>query len=400
MSPVLTKNRLIGGAITLSLLTLIAACGSPASPAAGSSDKYVIGEIDDLTGGLSFVDLPWHNGIVAAVKAQNAAGGINGHQIDLITRDAQGSATVAVSAYRQMQSQSHVIAILGLGDSTVDDALFPLATKDGIPLIAVGPSAKEISQPNSIMYEYGPSAAEEARAQVQYAQQLKAEGKISGPVRIATVAYVGPQGADFAAAVRTAAKDAGFDYSTDLTVKPSASNFGTEAAKVAADHANIVMTEVAGSSTTTLMNSLSAVGVPLTTPIVGYSWSIASSLPWDNFAVVTDYRVLGDQPGVTKYRSAMTAAGFNPTGPFMVESYAAAQLTFDALKRCGFPCTSSQLVGQLNNTNTTLDDLAFGPIVWSPTFHTGPTTLAVAPYDKTGQPISYGKPITLYPAPK
>jgi hypothetical protein len=90
------------------------------------------------------------------------------------------------------------------------------------------------------------------------------------------------------------------------------------------------------------------------------------------------------------------SAGYDPSHPYTDEGYADAQLVFDALKRCGYPCSGTQLQSKLEQVDTNLDGLAFGPVVWSNSFHSGPTTLAVATFSSTGLPTKYFPPVKLY----
>lgn len=392
----------VGSALIASIV--LAACGgssastSTATTASGGASKapafksgnYALGELNDLTGGFSSVDVPWHKGIVVAINAANAAGGINGHKVNLYSRDSQGNGPVSTAAFQQLVSQYHVSAIMGVGDSLVDAAIYPLATAAHIPVTPVGAPDSELG-PNAVMFQYGPSSVGEAKTMVSYAASLVKAGKLKS-AKIATVPYNDPNGASWVTHVRSAATAAGLTFVANIPVAPTATDYSSVAAKFASSGANIIFTEVAGASATTLMQALSAAGIPQTTPLVGYSWSIAPSMPWANFHAVTDYRELGSQPGVVKFQAAMKAGGFSITSPFMNEGYADGELVLSALKSCGYPCSASQLYDQLNKTNTTLGGLAFGPVVWSSTYRQGPTSLAVAKYNTSGVVQSYQSP--------
>lgn len=394
-------NGTFKGAALLALLgAVLAACGgsssstssSTASSAPGTTFKsgnYVIGELEDLTGGFSSVDAIWHKGAVVAVDAANAAGGINGHKVELISRDDQGSGTVAAAAFQQLVSQYHVSAILGPGNSLVDAAIYPLAMSAHVPVTPIGAPDSQLGA-GSVMFEYGPSSVGEAKAMVDYAASLVKAGTLKS-AKIATVPYDDPNGNSWASHVKDAAAaiGGGVSYTANIPVAPTATNYSSVAAKFASSGANIIFTEVAGASTTMLMQALNAAGISQSTPLVGYSWSIAPSLPWKNFHAVTDYRVLGNYPGVKKYAAAMKAAGYSVTAPFMNEGYADASLVMAALKSCGYPCSNSQLYDQMNQTRNDLGGMAFGPVVWSSTYRAGPTALAVASYNSSGVVQSY-----------
>ncbi len=373
----------------------LAACGSSthATPTA-SSTPYVIGEIDDLTAGLTFLDVPWHQGLVAAVDGVNARGGVGGHKIKLISLDSAGSATTAVTDFHQLVSVDHAIAVVGLGDSIVDAAVLPLATSAHVPLIAVAPPSSEIFPPVPYMYEYSPSTTAEADVQLAYLQTLPAAAH-SG--RVAVFGYDTPQGQGFGAAVAADAAKFGFKVAGDFLVAPTATDYSTQAAQIAGSHATAIVSAVAGPSVVTLMKDLKAVGVPAATPITAFAGVAVPSAPWSSFAVVSDYRTTGSESGVVTYRHDVKAAGYDPSSPTVVEGYAGGLLVSQALGRCGSPCSSAALVKALNSTNTNLSGLAFGPVAWSAKFHAGPTVFSLLIYTAQGQPGSYAKPVTVYP---
>jgi hypothetical protein len=47
----------------------------------------------------------------------------------------------------------------------------------------------------------------------------------------------------------------------------------------------------------------------------------------------------------------------------------------------------------LQNTNTDLDGLAFGPVVFTKDDHRGPTAGALRLYDQNGNPKGYAEPV-------
>jgi ABC-type branched-subunit amino acid transport system substrate-binding protein len=370
--------------------------GSHAKAARFKSGNYSLGEIDDLTGGFSFVDVPWHQGIVAAINAANAAGGVNHHKVVLYSRDSQGSGTVGATAFKQLTSQFHVSAILGVGDSLVDAAIFPLANAAHVPVTPIGPPGSEL-QKGSYFYEYGPSDLGIAKAMVAYAASLVKSGKLSS-AKIATLGYDDPNSTAWAASVKQVAQAAGLTVAANIPVDPTATDYSTYAASFASSGANILFTEVAGASATTLIQALTLAGVPQTTAIVGFPWSVAPSLPWKNYHVISDYRELGSSPGVKAFQKAMKLAKLSIRVPLSNESYADAELVMAALGRCGFPCNPRHLNVQLQKTHTTLGGLAFGPVVWSSSYRGGPTALSVAVYSNKGEVLSYG-PATVVEKP-
>ena len=64
--------------------------GAAAAPAAASGNTILIGHFGSMTGSEATFGQSTDNGVRLAVKEVNAAGGINGKQIELKTSDDQG----------------------------------------------------------------------------------------------------------------------------------------------------------------------------------------------------------------------------------------------------------------------------------------------------------------------
>src|SRR3954468_11052011 len=83
-----------------------------AAPVARAQD-IVIGEYGSMTGSEATFGISTDNGIKLAVQEKNAAGGIKGKKIRLISYDDQGKQQEAVTAVTRLIQQDHVIAVLG-----------------------------------------------------------------------------------------------------------------------------------------------------------------------------------------------------------------------------------------------------------------------------------------------
>ena len=130
------KRKLERGGIlavtAVALAIAMAACGSSSSKSASSGGSSAssassggqskasipIGQVGGYSGpvpGLSGQG----QGLQAWVKATNAAGGVDGHQLKLYTGDSKGDPTTEVSQTLQIASQHKVVAFAGMGLTTV-----------------------------------------------------------------------------------------------------------------------------------------------------------------------------------------------------------------------------------------------------------------------------------------
>jgi branched-chain amino acid transport system substrate-binding protein len=374
---------------TATAMTLVA-CGSSSSSdsASGSSDDpYVIGEIADLTGGFVQADVPFHTGIAAATKAINSAGGVNGHQIKLITTDTAGQTSRAATDLETLNSQGALIAT-NMSDSTIFQSLLPTATRYKISLMGIQPAQSEVDQADGYAFEFGISASGAIKAMVD------AVAKADSNARIGVVVTADPDGQEVAKAVEEEAQTQGVDYAGSVA-PASPSDYGSAAARIVSDKATAVITELVGTAETDFMSDLKSAGFPETNQIIGFAWSaVKPPMPWANFATLEQYKELGDSPAVKDYQSAMKADGENPDTVMAIDGYAQMMIVKDVLTRCGWPCSREKFHDTLQHTSTDLDGLAFGPVVYTVDNHRGPTAGALKLYDSAGNPTKYSPPVS------
>ena len=95
------KKKFISGMLVLAMAALcLAGCGGSAS---SSSDTFKIGGIGPTTGGAAVYGIAVRNGAELAVNEINAAGGINGYQIDYKFEDDELDNEKSVNAYNALK---------------------------------------------------------------------------------------------------------------------------------------------------------------------------------------------------------------------------------------------------------------------------------------------------------
>lgn len=102
----------LAAALAVSLAIISTGCGSKKSSGSGSS-PIKIGAILSLSGDYAGLGQPEQNVLDMEVKKINDAGGINGHQIQLIVADDATDEAKAVAAASKLIEQDKVVAILG-----------------------------------------------------------------------------------------------------------------------------------------------------------------------------------------------------------------------------------------------------------------------------------------------
>ena len=103
------------------------------APAIAQSEPIKIGFPAAMTGPSSAPTIGFNRGVVFAFDSINAAGGIRGRKIEVITRDTQGDPTKAVNATQELISQAKVHAIWGPFNSGEALATTPIMARAKMP---------------------------------------------------------------------------------------------------------------------------------------------------------------------------------------------------------------------------------------------------------------------------
>lgn len=106
-------------------------CGSKS----GHADKVLVGHYASMTGSEATFGRSTDNGIHLAVEEENAAGGINGKPVEIVTYDDKGEAREAGSAVTRLVSRDGVVAVLGEVASGLSLAGAPICQEHGVPMV-------------------------------------------------------------------------------------------------------------------------------------------------------------------------------------------------------------------------------------------------------------------------
>lgn len=133
-------------------------------PAQSAPKEIVIGNLQDISGPTSVWGNAVTRGAEIAIEKINAAGGVDGAMLKLITLDTKANVQEAIKAYNSLVS-SQAVAVVGPPVSNIGLALAPIANKAGVPLVGsfidprvtVGEDGKPqtamfLMQPSSIQY--------------------------------------------------------------------------------------------------------------------------------------------------------------------------------------------------------------------------------------------------------
>jgi branched-chain amino acid transport system substrate-binding protein len=104
-----------------------------AKPAVAAKDPILIGYLPALTGPSSSTGIGINRGVQMAVQEINAAGGIDGRQIELISRDTQSDPTKAVNGAAELTRGQKVNVVFGPINSGEALAVVPMLARINVP---------------------------------------------------------------------------------------------------------------------------------------------------------------------------------------------------------------------------------------------------------------------------
>lgn len=141
--------------------------GGTGKQEAKKAKPYKVGVILSTTGSYAQMGGPEKDAIVYYMDKVNKDGGINGHPIDLIVEDDEGSPGKAQTLVRKLIDQDKVAAIIGPAFSTTCQAAVVVAEEKKVPLIFFSPTGK-IAQGKKYIFYNVPDAALDAKAISQF----------------------------------------------------------------------------------------------------------------------------------------------------------------------------------------------------------------------------------------
>ncbi len=131
----LTRNRLLAGTAALVALSLFGP--------AGAQTPIKIGELNSYKVFPAFLE-PYKKGIELAVEEVNAAGGVLGRKIEIVSRDDNGNPGDAVRVAEELLSREQVSFLIGTFPSHVGLAVSDFAKQRKVLFIAAEPLTDKI----------------------------------------------------------------------------------------------------------------------------------------------------------------------------------------------------------------------------------------------------------------
>lgn len=124
-----------------------------ATGTARAEDAIRIGELNSYKAFPAFLE-PYRKGWMLALEEINAAGGVNGRKIEVISRDDNGNPGDAVRVAEELVSREQVSMLMGTFASNVGLAVSDLAKQRKLPFIAAEPLSDKLTWENGNRYTF------------------------------------------------------------------------------------------------------------------------------------------------------------------------------------------------------------------------------------------------------
>lgn len=360
---------------------------------ASAQESYKIGLGGDLSGPASGTYKPLAEGVRIYVDHLNANGGINGHKIELLTRDSRSDPNQVVADLNYFDSEN-VLAVVFSSPSGTIGAYAQQSGKLGVPTLYTNacypPSAPP--KPAEEFFCPGVNVLTESYTAVDLIFELY-EG--SGPMKLAFVTTDIP-GARGAAEkiMKPYAEQKGAEV-IDVAVMPVASSDATPIARSFIDKGvDSVISYTISKHMLAGADALAKLGWKgnylLTTSLPGAITQMREQIKTPNIFGFDQFSLLTEGKPVHKeIEKAATAYGFDFPTADARWGWRNGMVLHAALEACGWPCDREKLIDVMQNLkvdNQDFLDLQGTPLVWSPTSHTSPNKgYRVYHYeDKTG----------------
>src|SRR6202171_6026134 len=162
------------------------ATGGTGGTAASTTGDILVGEFGSLTGAQATFGQSTHNGIMLAMDEVNAAGGVNGRKIKVLTEDDQSKQEEAANTVSKLISQNGVIAMLGEVASSASIAAAPICQSTKTPMITPSSTNEEVTRKGDYIFRVCFTDNYQGENQAIFASQWADQNKKAKTVAILT----------------------------------------------------------------------------------------------------------------------------------------------------------------------------------------------------------------------
>ena len=389
------RTRMATAGTVALLATTFAACGSSSgggggggsNPSQGVKAKEVdIGVLADLTGPTAVTQVPFVDGIKTQVAAANAAGGVNGRKIKLLTEDEKYDVATGLAGYKKLATQTPTLGIVGLNNSSLQVAAIKLLPRYKVPVFGAESTTKEALQPfNPYFWAMQCSYADQADVAVPY--MTKQVGKAKP--RVASIGLDVSSGYEWAGQIKDRVTKEGGTYLGNTALPPTASEADAQVQKIQAKKPDFIALHGSSATSVVVLKSMRKFGLKVPVISIFAAGGIAAyqGLPQASGKLLTSVNCYTpptiDEAGTADMKAKAQKFGFakSATSTDYVNGYVVGQVLVAALKAAGKDPTRVSFGKGLDS----LSDLSTGGlspnVTFGPKDHAGIQTVRPYTYD-------------------
>lgn len=357
---------------TFAALGLVAAgIGLPVAAQQGVTDtEILVGDILPLTGPPALLGVAHNLGVKVAVSEVNAAGGINGRKVRLISEDDGYVPSRTVQGVRKLITSDKIFAFTSLSGTAQGQAALPVVKQAGIPTMATISLFEELYKPVSKnVFAIGGDHETATAALV-----AKVADKFPGK-KWAIISQDDDYGELVRQGFEQVQKARKFVVVSNQIYKKGQADFSSEILKVRESGAEMLMAGGVLGENVAMAKELERIGAKIPMAVTYVSRVPASvklmGSAGENVYTV-DFVTLEDSPRgkafLEKTKLYLSADEQPKVNRYTFTGYAGARTLFEAMKRCGkaltWDCTNAELAKTQN-----FDTGVMTPISFSATNH-------------------------------
>ncbi|MDR6861102.1 ABC transporter substrate-binding protein [Variovorax guangxiensis] len=379
-------------AVVAALGFLAASAITPAIAQQGVTDtEILLGDILPLTGPPALLGVAHNLGVKVAVAEANAAGGINGRKLRLISEDDGYVPSRTVQGVRKLITSDKVFALTSLSGTAQGQAALPVVRQAGIPTMATISLFEELYKPVSKNVFAIGGDHESATAGLVAKVADKFPGK-----KWAIISQDDDYGELVRQGFELVQKEKKLSVVSSQIYKKGQADFSSEILKVKQSGAEVLMAGGVLGENVAMAKELERNGFKIPMAVTYVSRVPASvklmGAAGENVYTV-DFVTLEESPRgkafMEKVKQHLTPEEMGRVNRYTFTGYAGARTLFEAMKRCGksltWDCTNAELAKTQN-----FDTGVMSPISFSATQHLAAPALFLMRSDPAS--VSY-KPV-------
>ena len=344
-----------------------AATTAPTAPA--DKGEILIGNLQDESGGMKALSSALTNAAELKIEEVNAAGGINGRKLKLITYDTRSDVNEAINAYRRMVEEDKVVTVFGPPIANIGIAVAPVAEELKVPIVGLFMDDKATMQqdgkPWTYMFLAQNSATVQGKIIASYAVNVLKAKKVAILYNSQNSYSVG-----LAVPFEKVITDSGGEVVDKETYTTTDKDFHAQLTKIAAANPDVIYFPSYPVEIPLIYTQAYELGI--TVPMLGSNSVPPTGLaPQTNPAATTNtyypYGINPEDPALVdwakKYKDKFGI-------PALAQSFSGADafgIMLKAIEECGDTVTSACITKEMNNVK---DYKGFqGSVTISPTTH-------------------------------